>query len=119
MIVSRRLLTVALTSLVLLAQLLLAWHLPSHLHDHLYGHLSDQQSKTAASLQSGQPDNSNKDKSDEPCALGVNGHGVALASTLALNNYSPAQSLRCAYHPAHYTCVNRLPYHARGPPLHS
>jgi hypothetical protein len=111
MMSSRRLLSVALISMVLLAQLLLAWHLPSHLHDH--------QTETATSLQSGQPASSNIADNDEPCALGVNGHGVALAATLSTNDSTLTQALRCASSSAHYASINNLLYHARGPPPHS
>ena len=55
--------SILLTSLLLLAQLLLAWHLPSHIGINNHAVAADNQT-----------DNSSlTDISGEPCALGING----------------------------------------------
>lgn len=105
----RRSTSILLISLVLLAQLLLAWHLPSHIgiNDHVVA-TDSQTDSTALSHISG-----------EPCALGINGHGAALpgsshSPTAAPSVVLPYQTVLLDYQSLQYT-----PYQARGPPLHS
>jgi hypothetical protein len=100
-----------LTALVLFAQSLLAWHMPSHLHDHqplaafdsnhsgAHGHASDSDTDT--------------------CPLGINGHGLALIHTPvgpAFDVHSPHARLEDISHP---DAGAKLTPSARGPPLHA
>jgi hypothetical protein len=96
----RRLTALSLSCVLLLAQLLLAWHIPTHLHDH-----SD---VPVAELHG-----------SEPCALGINGHGVAIVAAPMLQDCQPAGVLRSADITAPTRHTSHTPYQARAPPLHS
>ena len=101
--------SILLTSLLLLAQLLLAWHLPSHIgvNDQLVA--SDSQTdRTVLSHISG-----------EPCALGINGHGAALPGSTACPALTPSASLPYLSVLLQYHSLQHISYQARGPPLHS
>jgi hypothetical protein len=96
--------------MLLLAQLVLAWHIPSHLHGH--------QHDAAVSLNADQPADGQQ-QDNEPCALGINGHGVALTSTpQSACSASSSQQLAGGSASA-YPSIYTSSYQARGPPLHS
>ncbi|MCK5875846.1 MAG: hypothetical protein KAG82_14205 [Alcanivoracaceae bacterium] len=105
----RRSTSILLTSLLLLAQLLLAWHLPSHIgsNDHVVA-TDSQTDSTALSHISG-----------EPCALGINGHGAALPASASYAALTPSAALSYRTVLIHYHSLAYTSYQARGPPLHS
>lgn len=100
---------ILLTSLLLLAQLLLAWHLPSHIGVNDQFVASDNQTdSTALSHISG-----------EPCALGINGHGAALPGSASCPALAPSAALPYLSVLRQYHSLQYISYQARGPPLHS
>lgn len=101
--------SILLTSLLLLAQLLLAWHLPSHItvNDHLV--TADSQTDSAPPSHI----------SGEPCALGINGHGAALSGSATCPTASPLAALPYQSVLLQYDSLQYISYQARGPPLHS
>ncbi len=103
--------SIILTGLLLLAQLLLAWHLPSHIdgHDHVVA--ADSQTTDKAPPLS--------HISGEPCALGINGHGTALADSAICPALSPSTALPYLSVLLQYRSIRHISYQARGPPLHS
>jgi hypothetical protein len=106
-----RRLSVALTGILLLAQLILAWHIPSHLHDHQH-HAFDL-SIAGQSIADESP------QYNEPCALGINGHGIALPPATQTNCTRINLQLQSLYSQADYRSLHTISYQARGPPLHS
>ena len=101
--------SVLLTSLLLLAQLLLAWHLPSHIGVSEQFVATDSQTNSTALTHI----------SGEPCALGVNGHGAALPASASDTALTPSAALSYRAIPIHYHSLAYTSYQARGPPLHS
>lgn len=104
-------LSIALTSMLLLAQLVLAWHIPSHLHDH--------QHDAFISLHADQPASEQQSQDNEPCALGINGHGVALTCAQQPTCATPSSQQPANIQAAVYCPIYTRSYQARGPPLHS
>lgn len=104
--------SISLASLWLLAQLVLAWHMPSHLQD-------DHQHSALASFTGEHSDSNTGLQDNDPCALGINGHGVAAASApySATAHNTPQPTPACAE--ADYRSLALSSYQARGPPLHS
>lgn len=98
-----------LTGLLLLAQLLLAWHLPSHIgvNDHAVA-TDSQTDNTSLTHISG-----------EPCALGINGHGAALPGSASCPALAPSAALPYLSVLLQYHSLQYISYQARGPPLHS
>lgn len=101
--------SILLTSLLLLAQLLLAWHLPSHIDTSNNVATADVQTDNGALPH----------VSGEPCALGINGHGVALSGSTACPTLTPSTALPYQTVLLQYQSLQYLSYQARGPPLHS
>jgi hypothetical protein len=100
---------ILLTSLLLLAQLLLAWHLPSHINVNVNVVTTDSQADSTALPHI----------SGEPCALGINGHGAALPASISYTAFTPSAALSYRTVLIHYHSLAYISYQARGPPLHS
>ena len=101
--------SILLTSLLLLAQLLLAWHLPSHIgiNNHVVATDSQPDSTVPSHI------------SGEPCALGINGHGAALPGSTSCPALAPSAALPYLAVLLQYHSLTHTSYQARGPPLHS
>lgn len=101
--------SILLTGLLLLAQLLLAWHLPSHIgvNDQLAASDSQTDGTVLPHI------------SGEPCALGINGHGAALPASASCPALAPSAALPYLSVLLQYHSLQYIAYQARGPPLHS
>ncbi|MFN3714726.1 MAG: hypothetical protein ACK4SX_13805 [Alcanivoracaceae bacterium] len=98
-----------LVILVVLAQTLLAWHMPSHLGDHI--HPAD-----SISAETGQ-DHDTGAKTGDSCPLGINGHGLALAGSAPASTSDDQRARFITPYHSHSGMVALIAPSARGPPL--